>query len=140
MDVGSNHLGETAMRKNNSCYRSFGEILSQFVTPEVWKQAHQAWWQQHWPSRWQLKPLVWVVLCMAWCCGDSQEERWATARMVYVAAHQRERQPGKTLAGFLDALERLPLPVLRALGRGVRAKLGEEFVAALRIKGWLPMA
>jgi hypothetical protein len=127
------------MRKN-ACFRSFGQILSQFVTPEVWKQAHQAWWQDHWPSRWRLKPVVWAVLCMAWCCGDSQEERFATARMVYVAAHQRERRPGDTLTGFLEALERLPMPVLRALANGIRAKLGAQFVEALRIKGWLPMA
>src|SRR2546426_7490247 len=135
MGVGSNPLGETAMRKN-TCYRSFGQILCQFVTPEVWKQAHQAWSQNHQPSRWRLKPLAWVVLCMAWCCGDSQEERFATVRMVYVAAHQRERRPGGTLAGFLEALEHLPMPVLRALGKGIRAKLGDQFIEALRIKGW----
>src|ERR1700704_1256583 len=96
-------LGETAMRKR-PCFRSFGDCLSQFLTPQVFKQAHQAWSQPHAPSRWRLKPLLWLLLSMAWCCGDSQDERLATARAVYVAAHQRERRPGKTLAGFLDAL------------------------------------
>ena len=124
----------------NTRFHSLGQILSQFVTPEVWRQAHQAWWQDHWPSRWRLKPLMWLLLCMAWCCGDSHEERFATAHMVYVAAHQRERRPGTTLAGFLDALAHLPMPVLRALGQGIRAKLGDQFVEALRLKGWLPMA
>lgn len=121
-------------------FGSFREVLSQFVTPQVWKQAHQAWHPAHTPSRWKLTPLVWVVLGMAWCCGDSLEERFATARAVYVASNDKTRRPGSTLQGFLLALERLPMPVLRALARGVREQLGERFVDSLRIKGWLPMA
>ena len=127
------------MRKQ-TCYRSLQSSLVQFLTPQVWKQAHQAWHSHHSPSRWTLKPLVWVLLHMAWCCGDSQEERFATARAVYVAAHQRDRRPGETLTGFLQALADLPLPVLRALAKGIRAQIGERFVDALRINGWLPMA
>ena len=127
------------MRKQ-TCYRSLQSSLVQFLTPQVWKQAHQAWCSDHSPSRWTLKPLVWVLLHMAWCCGDSQEERFATARAVYVAAHQRDRRPGETLAGFLQALSDLPLPVLRALAKGIRAQIGEQFVERLRINGWLPMA
>jgi Transposase DDE domain len=127
------------MRKD-TCFPSFREVLSQFVTPQVWKQAHQAWHPTHMPSRWQLMPLVWVLLGMAWCCGDSLDERFATARTVYVASNAKVRRPGKTLQGFLRALERLPMPVLRALARGVRQKLGEQFVDGLRLNGWLPMA
>jgi len=77
---------------------------------------------------------------MAWCCGDSHDERFATARAVYVAAHQRSRRPGSTLAGFLQALAKLPMPVLRALARGVRQRLDAHFVEALRINGWVPLA
>jgi len=127
------------MRKQ-SCYQALQKGLVQFLTPQVWKQAHQSWRRHHSPSRWTLKPLVWVLLHMAWCCGDSQEERFATARAVYVAAHQRDRRPGETLTGFLQALADLPLPVLRALAKGVRDQIGERFVDALRINGWLPMA
>lgn len=121
-------------------YPTLGDHLSQFLTPQVWKQAHQAWCQPHAPSRWRLKPVLWVLLGMAWCCGDSQEERFATARAVYVAAHQRDRRPGETLAGFLQALTELPLPVLRAVAQGIRAQLGAQFGAALRRQGWLPLA
>jgi hypothetical protein len=127
------------MRKD-TCFRSFREVLSQFLTPQVWKQAHQAWHPAHMPSRWKLTPLVWVLLGMAWCCGDSLDERFATARAVYVAGNGRMRRPGHTLQGFLQALERLPMPVLRALARGVREKLGEQFIASLRLNGWLPIA
>lgn len=126
------------MRKN-ACYQSLRDGLSHFLTPAVWRQAHQAWRQDHQPSRWKLKPLVWQLLNMAWCCGDSQEERFATARAVYVAAHQRERRPGETLSGFLQAAAELPLPVLRTLAEGVRTQIGERFAEPLRINGWLPL-
>jgi Transposase DDE domain len=127
------------MRKD-TCFRSFREVLSQFVTPQVWKQAHQAWHPAHSPSRWRLTPLVWVLLGMAWCCGDSLDERFATARAVFVASNGKVRRPGSTLQGFLQALERLPMPVLRALAKGVRERLGEQFVDGLRVNGWLPAA
>lgn len=126
--------------RTNRCSRSLADGLSQFLTPQVWKQAHQACARDHSALRWRLKPLLWVLLSMAWCCGDSQDERFATARAVYVAAHQRERRPGKTLAGFLKALGELPSPVLRALARVLREQLGDTFVEALRINGLLPIA
>jgi hypothetical protein len=127
------------MRKN-TCTRSFQDCLSQFLTPQVWKQAHQAWQPEYSPPRWSLQPLIWVLLSMAWCCGDSHDERFATARAVYVAAHQQSRRPGSTLAGFLQALAKLPMPVLRTLARGVRQRLETQFVEALRLNGWLPLA
>jgi hypothetical protein len=120
--------------------RAFGAARSQFLTPQVWKQAHQAWHTPYAPPRWALQPLVWVVLTMAWCTGQSQEERFAAARAVYVAHHQRARRPGATLAGFLTALAKLPLPVLRALAHGVRQRLGALWVDALRVGGWVPLA
>lgn len=122
------------------CTRSFQHFLSQFLTPQVWKQAHQEWRLEYSPPRWRLQSLVWVLLSMAWCCGDSHEERFATARAVYVAAHQRTRRPGRTLTGFLQALAKLPMPALRALARGVRERCDATFVESLRINGLLPIA
>lgn len=119
---------------------ALGAALSQFLTPQVWKQAHQAWRTPYAPPRWALPPLVWVLLTLAWCTGQSQEERFATARAVSVAHHQRARRPGTTLAGFLTALAKLPLPVLRALAHGVRQRLGGLWVDALRVGGWVPLA
>jgi hypothetical protein len=121
-------------------YRSLHDGLSQFLTPQVWKQAHQASHPKQAPSRWTLQPLIWVLLGLAWCSGGSQEERFVTAQATYVACHQRQRRPGRSLAGFLAALARLPLPVLRALAAGVRAQLGGRFVEPLRINGWIPFA
>jgi len=120
--------------------RALGAARAQFLTPQVWKQAHQAWHPRHAPPRWGLQPLVWVVLTVTWCTGQSQEERFAAARAAYVAHQQRARRPGRTLAGFLAALAKLPMPVLRALARGVRQRLGELWVEALRVGGWVPLA
>lgn len=114
--------------------------LSQFLTPQVWKQVQQAWKPSRAPSRWELQPLLWVLLTLSWCTGQSQEERFAAARAVFVAHHQRSRRPGETLAGFLTALARLPMPVLRALSLGVRGRIGERWIDQLRVNGWLPMA
>ena len=57
-----------------------------------------------------------------------EEEVFAAARAAYVAQHQHSRRPGTTLAGFLTALTKLPLPVLRALAQGVRQRLGQLWV------------
>jgi hypothetical protein len=67
------------MRKNQ-CLWSFANIVSQFLTPQVWKRAHQAWRTKHSPSRWKLTALIWVLLAMAWGSGDSVEERFVTAQ------------------------------------------------------------
>ena len=116
------------------------EDLDHFLTPQVWKQAHQAWHAARLPSRWKLKPLLWVLLHLSWASGDSQEERFATARAAYVAAHPRERRPGKTLAGFLQALARLPLPVLRALPAALRQRMAAALAESCRLNGLLPIA
>jgi len=119
---------------------SLREAFHQFLTPLLWKQAHQIWSRRHAAQRWALMPLVWVAITMNWCGGQSQEERFALARAAYVAQHPRSRRPGKTLTGFLSALSRVPMPVLRALARGVRQQLGQLWVESLRVGGWVPMA
>src|SRR5438552_7114077 len=111
MRVSRDPIRRKRLMKQRVGYRWLREGLSQFLTPQVWKQAHQAGHPKQSPSRWTLQPLVWVLLGLAWCSGDSQEERFVTAQATYVACHQHERRPGTSLAGFLAALARLPLPV-----------------------------
>jgi Transposase DDE domain len=139
MDHQDIQLEESALRKT-TCARSFHSSIHQYLSPSVWKQAHQAWQRPKEASRWSLHAVVWTLLSMAWNCGDSQEERFATARAGYVAAHQRDRRPGKSLAGFLAAVVRLPLCVFRALAEGVRQQIALRYAERLRINGWLPLA
>jgi hypothetical protein len=97
--------------------------LKRFLTPQVWKQAHQAESFRKSASRWGLHPLLMIMLIMTWATGDSEGERFATAGACYVALHQHEKRPGKTLQGFQMALARVPLGVLHALFAGVRQVL-----------------
>jgi hypothetical protein len=78
---------------------------------------------------------------MTWCCGESEGERFASARAFYVAAHQRRRRPGQTLPGFQIALSRLPMRLLRALAAALRSVLAPYFLDGLRIgpAGYLPL-
>lgn len=99
--------------------QSFLDCLRYFLTPQVWRQAHRA--LRHCPGiRWQPQPLIFVLMVMTWCCGDSLGERFETAKAFYVASYQRQRRPGKTLEGFQKALARIPGPAatkaLRPLG------------------------
>jgi hypothetical protein len=117
---------------------SFLQCLGHFLTPQVWKQAlravprRRAW-------RWQTQPLLFILLCMTWCAGDSLPERFEAARAFYVALHQRRRRPGKTFAGFDKALGKLPVPVLRAVATAVRGRLAQVFAPRLWVDGFIPL-
>jgi hypothetical protein len=118
--------------------QSFLQCLGHFLTPQVWKQAqHAVPRRRAW--RWQVQPLLVVLLCLTWCAGDSLPERFETARAFYVALHQRRRRPGKTFAGFEKALARLPMPVVRALATGVRCRLAQVFAARFTVDGFIPL-
>ena len=118
--------------------QSFLECFGYFLTPQVWKQAHQAARRCR-ALRWQPQPLLFVLLVMTWCAGESLPERFETARAFYVALHQRRRRPGKTFAGFEKALGQVPLPVLRAVAAAVRRRLARVFAERLRVDGWIPL-
>jgi Transposase DDE domain len=118
--------------------QSFLECLGHFLTPQVWKQAQQAVPRRR-AWRWQTQPLLFVLLCMTWCTGDSLPERFETARAFYVALHQRRRRPGKTFAGFEKALAALPMPALRAVASAVRGRLVGVFAACFTVDGFIPL-
>lgn len=112
--------------------------VRQFLTPQVWKQARQTGPRRRCP-RWDLQPLLVVLLAMTWAAGDSQEEKFETARGFYVAAHAARRRPGTTLQGFQKALGRAPMRGLRALAAGVRQQIRRRYAARLQVDGFEPM-
>ena len=97
--------------------------LTRWLTPQVWKQAHQAQTVKRWAPRWKLDALVLILALMTWTSGDSEAERFMAARAFYIARHQREKRPGESFAGFQKALAKLPLPVLHALFAALRVRL-----------------
>jgi hypothetical protein len=50
--------------------QSFLEALRYFLTPQLWKQVHAAF-RPGKASRWQPRSLVFVLLVLTWCSGDS---------------------------------------------------------------------
>jgi hypothetical protein len=60
--------------------RSFLDSVREFLTPSIWRQAEQARRRSRSAPRWKTQPLVLTLLVMTWCCGDSQAERFETAR------------------------------------------------------------
>jgi hypothetical protein len=81
-----------------------------------------------------------VLLLMTWTTGDSEAERFATARAFYVACHQHDKRPGETLQGFKQALAKVPLPVVHALLAAVRRCLYHAFHRYWRNNGFVVMA
>src|ERR1700730_7052447 len=119
-------------RQASAAPQSFLECFGYFLTPQVWKQAqHAARRCRAW--RWQTQPLIFVLLSMTWCAGDSLPERFETARAFYVALHQRRRRPGETFEGFEKALGKLPLPVLRAVANAVRDRIAKVCAERFRV-------
>ena len=105
----------------------------------MWKQGHQAWFTKHSESSWSLKAILWVLMLMTWIKGDSEKERFLSARNFFVGEHDHEKRPGGTWAGFQAALRRLPIPVFRALAEGLRQQIGGRWIERLRVGGWLPI-
>src|SRR5208283_4462355 len=90
-----------------------------------WKQAQKGMLRPWQASRWRIQPLVMVLVLMTFVCGDSQEERFESARAVVVALLPKRRRPGKTVQGFEKALVRLPMWALRRVATAVRRRLPE---------------
>jgi hypothetical protein len=120
-------------------YTSWNACWKRFLSPQVWKEAHQEHQPGKKPSRWDLRPLLWLLLLMTWCTGHSENERFETARAFYIACHQQQKRPGQNLQGLSKALARLPLPVLHILFAGVRRRLQQAFARYWRSDGFLVM-
>jgi len=115
------------------------EFVRQFLTPQVWKQARQAVPPRRRQPRWDLQPLVLVLLAMTWTAGDSEAERFEAARGFYVMSYEGRKRPGKTLEGFQKALSRIPVRQLWALAQGVRDQIQRRYAERLLTDGFVPM-
>ena len=113
------------------------DCLREFLTPALWKQAQRQRHAQRASSRWTTQPLVLVLLMMTWCCGDSQPERFETARAFCIVCLPKRRRPGKSVQGFQKALSRLPLRVLRAVAAGVRQTLASRLATRWFDEGFI---
>jgi hypothetical protein len=124
-------------KKQRRRNRKLGDCVRQFLTPAVWKQVQNGMARPWRASRWRLQPLVMVFVLMTFVCGDSQEERFESARAVVVALLPKRRRPGKTIQGFEKALARLPMWSLRRVAAVVRRRLPEVLTRRWTTNGFV---
>ena len=118
--------------------KSLPQAMRDFLTPELFKQVRKAARTRKQP-RWDVHPLVSVLLMMTWCTGDSLPEKFEVARGFYTVCCPKRRRPGKTFSGFQKACTKLPMSVLRVLARGLRERIGCLFGRRLLYKGFIPL-
>ena len=129
---------KTTRRRLRPQARSFVDCLREFLTPALWKQVHQQRHCKRRSPRWGTQPLVFVLLTMTWCCGDSQAERFETAKAYCATCLPKRRRPGRTVQGFQKALAKVPLSVLRRLGTALRKTLAVRLAERWFCDGFIP--
>lgn len=118
--------------------KTLPQTLREFLTPEIFKQVRKSFTRRKQP-KWDIHPLVYILLMMSWCCGDSLPEQFETARGFYVVCCAKRKRPGKTFSGFERAVARLPMPVLRGLAAALRERIVLVFGARLFYQGFIPL-
>ena len=118
--------------------KTLPQTLREFLTPEIFKQVGKSFTRRKQP-KWDIHPLVYILLMMSWCCGDSLPEQFETARGFYVVCCAKRKRPGKTFSGFERAVARLPMPVLRGLAAALRERIVLVFGARLFYQGFIPL-
>lgn len=112
--------------------------MRKFLTPEVFKQVRNAAKRRKSP-RWDLHPLLWVLLLTTYCSGDSLPEKFEAARGFYVVCCPKRKRPGKSFAGFEKAVAKLPMPILRALAAGIRGRFPVIFGEKWKVGDFIPL-
>ena len=111
--------------------------MRNFLTHEVFKQVRNASKRRKSP-RWDLHPLLWILLLTTYCCGDSLPEKFEAAKGFYVACCPKRKRPGKSFAGFEKAITKLPMPILRALAAGIRGRFQAIFQDRWMVGNFIP--
>lgn len=119
--------------------RSLRDSLRYFLTPGLFQQAHQACSPRRARKRWDLQPLILVLLCLTWAAGDSQAERFETARAFVIAYRPKRARPGRSIAGYHKALARLPMSALRAVAASLRVTLPRLLTRCWKVAGFIPL-
>ena len=111
----------------------------EFLTPAVFKQVRNASKRRKHP-RWDLHPLLYILLLTTYCCGDSLPEKFEAAKGFYVVCCPKRKRPGESFAGFGKAVAKLPMPVLRALAAAIRGRMEAIFGQRWKVGNFIPSA
>ncbi len=118
--------------------KSLIESMREFLTPAVFKQVRNASKRRK-HQRWDLQPLLYILLLMTYCCGDSLSEKLEAAGGFYVVCCPKRKRPGKSFAGFEKAVTKLPMPVLRALATAIRGRVATIFGERWKVGDFIPL-
>jgi hypothetical protein len=111
--------------------------MREFLTPAVLKQVRNASKRRKCP-RWDLHPLLYILLLTTYCCGDSLPEKFEAAKGFYVVCCPKRKRPGASFAGFEKAVAKLPMPVLRALAAAIRGRMEVIFGQRWKVGNFIP--
>jgi len=115
------------------------DSMREFLTSAFFKQVRNAAFRRKMP-RWDLHPLLYVLLLTTWCCGDSLPERFEAARAFYVISCPKRKRPGTSFAGFEKAVSKLPVYALRAAAAVLRGRIAELFGERMKVGEIIPLA
>lgn len=131
-----------ANARKRACQRRRAQSLigsmREFLTPEVFKQVRNVSRRRKSP-RWDLHPLLWILLLLTYCWGDSLPEKFEAARAYYVMCCPKRKRPGASFGGFEKALAKVPMPVLRSLATAIRRRVEAVFGGRWKIGGFVPL-
>jgi len=117
--------------------KSLIDSMREFLTPEAFKQVRNASRRRKSP-RWDLHPLLYILVLTTYCCGDSLPEKFEAARTFYVTSCPKRRRPGKHVSGFEKSIAKLPMPVLRTLAAAIRGRIAVVFGDRWKVGGFIP--
>ena len=112
--------------------------MRDFLTPSVFKQVRKAGKRRKSP-RWDLHPLLYILLLTTYCCGDSLPEKFEAARGFYVTCCPKRKRPGESFSGFEKAVAKLPMPVLRTLAAAIRGRVEVIFGDRWKVGKFIPL-
>jgi hypothetical protein len=117
--------------------KSLSGSMRKFLTPDVFKQVRNSAKRRKSP-RWDIHPLLWILLLMTYCSGDSLPEKFEAARAFYVVCCPKRKRPGRSFSGFEKAVTKLPMPILRALATGIRGRFEAIFRERWKVGNYIP--
>lgn len=112
--------------------------MREFLTAVVFKQVRNASPRRKSP-RWDLHPLLYILLLTTYCSGDSLPEKFEAAKGFYVVCCPKRKRPGASFSGFEKAVAKLPMPVLRALAAAIRGRVEAIFGDRWKVGNFIPL-
>jgi hypothetical protein len=115
------------------------ECQRRFLTPAFWRGLHQVAGAVS-GRRWTLMATLMFALMMMFFTAPSVHERFTEARTVWTLLYPHRRRVGKTVAGWLQALQRIGRWVLKRMAEQLRPGIALLLAEAWTVDGWVPFA